>query len=117
MKKAAVSIFLTLILIFLQITPTFAAVRRAQAQPSLNIKSGIAYCAGRYSSVNSDDSISLGLTLKHGSTVIESWSVTGKGSVALSKKHSVDTGKTYTLIISTTVNGKAMPDASVTANS
>ena len=44
MKKAAVSIFLTLILIFLQITPTFAAVRRAQAQPSLNIKSGIAYC-------------------------------------------------------------------------
>lgn len=30
MKKTAVSIFLTLILIFLQITPTFAAVRRAQ---------------------------------------------------------------------------------------
>ena len=116
MKKTTVSIFLAAILIFSQISPAFAAVRRVQSQPQLSIQSGIAYCYARYTSTNSDDNISLVLTLTQGSTVIESWSATGKESVSLSKKHPVAPGKTYTLTISTTVNGKAMPDASAKAN-
>ncbi len=64
-----------------------------------------------------NDKVSLVLTLKQGSTVVDTWTADGLGIVNISENCPVKSGKTYTLVLAVKINGKAMADKSVSANS
>ena len=54
------------------------------------------------------------LELTHGSNVIASWSGNATGSLTLSGNATVQTGLTYTLTVSGTVNSNSVTPASIT---
>ena len=86
-------------------------------EPSLRIDGTTAYCSVDYYSGNRDATVSVTLTLKQGSTTIDSWSNSGKGLVIISETATVQKGKTYDLVMNSTVNGKAQPEVTVSASS
>lgn len=117
MKKRTMSAVMAVMLILLVTVTTFAAERTISRRPGLTINGTTAICTGKCSSGNSSDKISITITLKFGTDTIKSWSASGTGSVVISKTCTVKTGKTYTLILSTKINGITQPSASITANS
>ena len=117
MKKHLFSFFLATLLILSLTVPAIAASRAASAHPSLTIRDGIAYCQGKFNSGTTSDKVSLVLTLKQGATVIDTWNADGLGMASISENCPVKGGKTYTLILTVKVNGKAMADKSVSAKS
>lgn len=117
MKKHCISCFMAMILVIALTVSAGAVQSRIISRPTLTIKNGIAYCSGTYDTGNQNDKISLVLTLKQGSTVIDSWSADGTCRVRISETSPVKSGKTYTLILDAKVNGKAVANNSVSANS
>ena len=54
---------------------------------------------------SSGDSISATLKLYHGTTMIDSWSASGTGSLTIGETHNCVSGQTYRLEADVTVNG------------
>lgn len=117
MKRRIVPLLMVVLLAMSIMAPVASAVttRMVSSKPTLTINGTTAYCGGRCSSGNADDEISITLTLKQGTQKIKSWSASGKGSVTISETCTVTPKQTYVLVLSATVNGKKMADASVTA--
>lgn len=57
------------------------------------------------------------IKVKQGGTVIATWSDSDTGSVVISESCTVQTGKSYVLVMSATVNGVKQADVSATASS
>lgn len=117
MKKHSISFFLAVLLILLLAVPAIAASRAASPQPALTIKNGIAYCQGKCNTGTSTDKVSLVLTLKQGSAVVDTWTADGLGIVSISESCPVKSGKTYTLILTAEINGIPLKSRSVSENS
>lgn len=117
MKKHFISFFLALLLIVSLTLPATAASRAVSSYPTLTIKNGIAYCQGKCNTGTSNDKVSLVLTLKQGSTVVDTWAADGLGIVNISETCPVKSGKTYTLVLVVKVNGKEVSNTSVSENS
>lgn len=117
MKKRILPLALIVMLMLSISTSAIASERAITGRPMLTISGTTAYCVGKYDSGNQNDSISMTLTLKLGSTTVDSWSASGTGSALISKTCTVKTGKTYTLILSATINGVRQPDVTVSTNS
>lgn len=118
MRKHALFLACMVCLVVLLEIPTHAAgLHRAKTcAPTLTIRGTEATCSASYSGRRSD-SISITLALKQGSTTIISWSDSGTQYVNIDKTYSVAAGKTYTLVMTVTVNGVRQPSISVTAKS
>lgn len=117
MRKQFIPLLMGLILC-LSIPSVLAYGSRAiMPEPNLKINGTTAYCAVDYYSGNRADTISVTLTLKQGRTTIDSWSDSGKGSVLISETATVQTGKTYDLVMNATVNGKPQPEVIASARS
>ncbi len=117
MKKQSISFFLVVLLILSLTVPAIAAPRAVDAYPTLTIKNGIAYCRGRCDSGNPTDRISLVLTLKEGTSVIDTWTANGTEYVNISESSPIKSGKTYTLVLIVKVNGKEVSNNSVSKSS
>lgn len=117
MRKRILPLVMVFLLMLSFTVPAAAAERAISGRPGLTISGTKAYCVGKYSSGNQSDKISMTLSLKLGTTTIDSWSASGTGSAVISEVCTVQTGKTYTLVLSGTVNGVKQPDVSVTAKS
>lgn len=118
MRKRILPLVMAVLLMLSFTVPAAAAAERAiSGRPGLTISGTTAYCVGKYSSGNQNDTISMTLTLKLGTTTIDSWSTSDTGSAVISETCTVTTGKTYTLVLAATVNGVKQPDVSVTARS
>ena len=117
MKKHLFSFFLAVLLILSLTVPAIAASRAVSSYPTLTIKNGVAYCQGKCNTGTSNDKVSLVLTLMQGSTVVYTWTADWLGIVIISENCPVKSGKTYTLVLAVKINGKAMADKSVSANS
>ncbi len=116
MQKRIFPAVLALLLLISSVGIVGAIEQADTIKPTLTISGTTAYCVGKFRGSDSDE-VSAILTLKLGSNELESWSATGYGSVLISKTYTVETGKTYTLVLSVVVNGVAQPDAVVTARS
>ena len=108
---------LALVLCFSAPVALASDIRGITYRPNLKIDGTTAYCEVNYRAGDSDTQISVTLTLKQGHTTIDSWSDSGKGSVLISETATVQTGKTYDLVMNATVNGKPQPEVIASARS
>lgn len=118
MQKRILPVMAVLMLVISMLATSASAAAMTKAisgRPTLKITGTTAYCVGKYSSGNKNDDISITITLKRGSTTIDSWSTSGKGSVVISETCTVTAKKTYKLVMTATVNGVSRPEVTVTA--
>ena len=93
----------------LMISAAAITPRYADLVSGLNFDSNVAACSARVLGTSGSDTITLTMVLKHGSTVINSWSATGSGWVKLEKTATVQANKTYTLYVDVVYNGEVWP--------
>lgn len=117
MRKRILPLVMAVLLMLSFTVPAAAAGRAIAGRPGLTISGTRAYCVGKYSSGNQSDKISMTLTLKLGTTTVDSWSTSDTGSAVISETCTVKTGKTYILVLAATINGVKQPDVTVTAKS
>lgn len=117
MKKRIMPLLMVLLLVMAITVPTASAVnsRVISGRPTLRISGDTAYCEAIFRSGNRDNNISVTLTLKYGTEIVDSWTASGKGSVTISESKTVLAKGTYTLIMEATVNGGDQPEVVVTA--
>lgn len=117
MKKRIMPLLMVLLLVMAITVPTASAVssRVISGRPTLRISGNTAYCEAIFRSGNSDNDISVTLTLKYGTEIVDSWSASGNGSVTISESETVFAKGSYTLTLSATVNGIIQPEVVVTA--
>ncbi len=113
--KRRLFLFLSLLFLILSMT-AHAATTAYVANPSLSFSGTTAYCSVVCQGNKPTDSISATLTLYHGSSVVNSWSSSGKFCVPVSGNCTVTSGVTYRLELTWSVNGVSQPDISVTNN-
>lgn len=119
MKKRIMPLLMALLLAMSFAVPSTLATgsRTVSGRPVLRISGTTAYCEADYVSTNSNAKITVTLTLKQGSSAIDSWSNSGTGMVAISETCTVQAGKNYDLVLNATVNGKTQPEVIVSARS
>ena len=83
--------------------------------PVLSFDGTTAVCSVRCYGDKSTDQIEASLTLSQGSEVVGYWSDSGTFSVDMSGKCQAESGKTYRLLLTWSVNGKSQQSKSVTA--
>ncbi len=117
MKKRIMPLLMVLLLVMAITVPTASAVnsRVISGRPTLRISGDTAYCEAIFRSGNRDNNISVTLTLKYGTEVVDSWSASGNGSVTISESKTILENGSYTLILEAIVNGVIQPEVVVTA--
>lgn len=108
MKKV---ITLTIILILLFSTMVYAATN-AVGTPVLSFSGTTATC--RITVIQSGNPINVTLSLYQGSTLVDSWSKSGTGTVKIKETTTVNHGGTYRLEASGTINGVPFTASPVT---
>lgn len=103
MKKR--SLTLVALLLFLFAIQAQAVAYVTQPRPTLSFSGTTAYCYGTVTTGSANSKIEATLTLWHGSTVVDSWSESGTGSVDFGGSCTVSKGERYTLTLDATVNG------------
>ena len=119
MRKNGLPVVIAIILALILTIPSQAADARRSRQrtPYLSIIGTTAYCSASYLGARQDDDIAVELVLKQGNTTVATWSASGKGSASADGQCDVKPGKTYTLVMTATVNGVCQPSTSATARS
>ena len=95
-------LFLMMVLILLFSSVVYAATV-AVGTPSLTFSGTTATC--KITVIQSGKPINVTLELYQGSTLIDSWTKSGSGTVRVTGTHSVTSGVTYRLEASGTING------------
>lgn len=106
MKRRICSFVLAVLLITGLTITSFAETKSANITPSLHFTGTTAYCKVEIESPG--QYINATLELWWGTTLIDSWSGYGNGSVQIDGSHSVVHGRTYTLKVTGTVGGDAI---------
>ena len=119
MRKRVFSVLIAALLLLVIIAPVHASpiLRAPGNKPRLIISGATAFCSAIYKGSRQSDFGTITLTLKQGKAVIATWRECGAGSAAISETYAIQTGKTYELVMSVTVNGVSQPGISVTARS
>lgn len=112
MKKRLLSMAALLILVVTLGAQTVDA-RVASARPSLQFDGTTAICTALCRGENTTDQIRATLTLYQGSSRIDSWSGSGTWSATVSGQCKVQSGKTYKLTLTYSINGVSQPSVSV----
>lgn len=116
-KHALFLACLALLVVLLEVPSQASNMLRARANtPILTISDTEARCSVNYNGKRTD-SISVTLTLKQGSTTVASWNADGTQFVSISESCTVKPGKTYTLVMTSYINGVRQPSISVAAKS
>ena len=92
----------------------FPISTQAVAIPSLSFDGTTAQCYASCKGGNSTDTVDATITLYQGSTYLDSWSDSGKGSLSVSGECKVQKGKTYKLVLTYAINGVEKPSVTVT---
>ena len=93
------------LLVFSCVVASAATPYALKASPTLTFDGEVAECSVVCRGENTSDRVEATLTLYQGSTVIDSWSDSGSGSVTISETCDVESGVTYRLAVSWSVNG------------
>ena len=107
MKRRNFVITTLLILLLFTISAQAVEMRGIRATPILTFDGS---CKGG----TSTDTVDATITLYQGTTYLDSWSDSGKGSLSVSGEYKVQRGKTYKLVLSYSVNGVEKPSVTVT---
>lgn len=107
MKKVIAIMLAAVIFVSLSITAFAEPLRAQKITPSLSFSGTTANCAVSIS--GSVKSIVATMSLWDGSVCIESWPGSGTSLVLISGSCAVESGKTYTLKVSGTIDGISFP--------
>ena len=91
------------------------SARAGTNEPMLSFSGTTAYCEVYCQGRTTSDDLTVNLTLRENGNPIAGWNGSGVGYVSMQKTCSVSSGKTYTLVLSYTINGVSQPSVSVTA--
>ena len=104
MYKRALGLLVVLVLV-LGIAAQAAEMRAPTMRVSLTFSGTTANCSAQVQTDKTTDTVSGVLTLVNGPRVIATWPVRGSGIVKVNKTASVESGKTYVLTLTYTING------------
>lgn len=114
MKKRMLSMVLAAILLLT--VSVFAVTPRYEAAKAILTFSGTtAICRAAIITENSTDAVSVIMTLKQGSRVVDTWTVRGNGSMDIVRTAACASGLTYTLTVSAMIAGQSQPQSVTTA--
>ena len=117
MKRRVISLAaLLLLLVSMSVNMAMAATEAVHGRPDLTINGTTANCYVKLTG-NSDDELSVTLTLWCGESIVDTWSDSGTGSVTIDEDCTVVRGNTYRLVMIYRINGVLQPQVSVSANS
>lgn len=116
MRKRIVSALVPLLLVCILSAQVAQAVepRAAGGTLDLSFQGKKAICTAICQGNSAKDSVKATLTLYQGNTYMDSWSNSGIGNVSVYGEYPVESGKTYRLELSYSVNGVAKQGTSVT---
>lgn len=112
MKKCTL-VIIALISLVLNVSVQAVEMRAVTPKPILSFSGTTAYCYADCIGSSDNDIIDATLTLYNGSTQLDSWSKSAKGSVLITGQSKVQSGKTYKLTLTYSVNGLSKPSVSV----
>lgn len=108
MRKRAFALAVPLLL-FLALSAQALEARIPRAEPDLDFNGTTAVCSATCRADNTTDKVSATLTLYQGNTYVDSWSDSGTWRVSISESCKVESGKSYRLVLSYSINGVAKP--------
>lgn len=116
MRKRIFSTFALLLLVCIIFVQAVQAVeqRAVSGAPKLFFQETTAICSAVCQGDSATDNIEATLTLYQGSTYIDSWSKSGTRKVTLYGECKVQSGKTYRLEMTYSINGVEKPVVSIT---
>lgn len=114
MKKCWIVLGMILVLLFATTGAQAKESRAISNKPNLSFDGTTACCSVVCTGASSSDTVAATLILYQGSTYVDSWSDSGKGSVVLYGETEVESGKNYNLTLIFSVNGIKKPSTSVT---
>ena len=115
MKKTRFFAVVLLVVMSLCMAAQAVDMRVAGGKPNLSFTGTTANCSVTCRGNSTSDQVSAKITLSQGNTEINSWSGSGKGSVTISGKQKVTSGKAYTLTLTYSINGVSQASKSTTA--
>lgn len=115
MKKRVIVLITLLVLVLTTMSAQAVEPRAISNKPNLSFSSTTAHCSAVCTGAGSSDKVEATLTLYQGTTYVDSWSDSGKGSVSISGECTVKSGKSYRLTLTYSINGVSKPSASTTA--
>lgn len=112
MKKKIFAVLLAALMLFSITGTALASTYANRVTGSLQFDGRTARCSGVF--IDHGSSLTLKMTLKRGSQVINSWTASGQDYVGIGKEQLVTSGGTYTLLFETWLNGVKQPDITTT---
>lgn len=106
--------FVAILLLVFALSTYAASPYVLKVQPYLSFDGTTARCSVTFTGDDSSDEADLTLTLYQGNTYVDSWSASGTDRVRISETCKVESGKTYRLVLTWSVNGKTQPSVSTT---
>ena len=88
--------------------------RAVKVEPVLDFNGTTATCSVSFKADSATDKVAATLTLYQGNTYVDSWSDSGTWRVSISESCKVESGKTYRLVLTYSINGAAQPAKAVT---
>ena len=108
MRKRVFALAVPLLLI-LSLSAQALEARVLDVAPVLTFNGTTASCSVSFRADNTKDKVTATLTLYQGNTYVDSWTDSGTGRVFISENCEVESGKSYRLVLSYSINGAAKP--------
>ena len=80
-----------------------------ESGPVLDFNGTTATCSVSFKADSATDKVAATLTLYQSNTYVDSWTDSGTGRVFISESCKVESGKSYRLVLSYSINGAAKP--------
>ena len=113
-KKKIILCLLVMLMLFTAVSVQAATSRAVRASLQLTFDGTQANCSVVITADMLTDTISATMQLKQGNTIIDSWSSSSNGFLILRETAPVEENKTYTLVVTYSINGVVRPSISST---
>lgn len=102
------------LLLLLTLSAQALEPRAVKVEPVLDFNGTTATCSVSFKADSATDKVAATLTLYQSNTYVDSWTDSGTGRVFISESCKVESGKSYRLVLTYTINGAAQPAKAVT---
>ena len=113
MKKKLLIILLVILTLLGTVTVQAASPRAIQAMPNITFNGTEAICSLTITAERVTDRITATMELKQGNRLIDSWTSSATMFLYMEETATVEENKTYTLVVTYSVNGVTRPSISI----
>lgn len=102
------------LLLLLTLSAQALEPRAVKVEHVLDFNGTTATCSVSFKADSATDNVAATLTLYQSNTYVDSWTDSGTGRVFISESCKVESGKSYRLVLTYSINGAAQPAKAVT---